>query len=178
VDVVALDEGYVIGYTQAGEWMRYTVNVKEAKAYPWTARVASGSETSSFRLFLGDEPITDTIKVEQTGEDWNTYTEIKGTTSALPVGENALKLVITGSYVNIDWIEFGAKAEEPPTPIAEPKGQNQNMRAYKVFSLQGQYLGEVQSSSIRGCKQIIREKFPMGIYVVKDRSSIYRVVGQ
>ena len=68
-------------------------------------RVASGSETSSFRLFIDDEAITDTIKVGTTG-DWDTYSVITAKTSKLKKGSQILKIAVTGSYVNIDHIKF------------------------------------------------------------------------
>ncbi len=164
VDIVADEFGnYMIGYTEAGEWLEYTVNVEEAKAYPFRARVSSGSESSSFQLFLGDKAITDTIKIETTG-DWDTYAEIEGTTPAISSGEQVLKLLITGSYVNIDWIEFGEKTNSISKTFDLEK---QGLQTYKVFSLQGQYLGDIQSNSIQGCKREIHERFPVGKYVIR-----------
>jgi alpha-galactosidase len=114
VDVVALDEGYAIGYTMAGEWLAYTVKVSEGAEKVWTARVASGSTTSSFQLFLDDEAITDTIEVPQTDTTtWDVYTEIAGDLKSLPAGEHVLKLRVTGSYVNIDWLKLGESSETP-----------------------------------------------------------------
>lgn len=173
VDIVADEFGnYMIGYTEAGEWLEYTVNVEEAKAYPFRARVSSGSESSSFQLFLGDKAITDTIKIETTG-DWDTYAEIEGTTSAISSGEQVLKLLITGSYVNIDWIEFGEKTNSISKTFDLEK---QGFQTYKVFSLQGQYLGDIQSNSIQDCKREIHERFPVGKYVIRDSHHVYRVI--
>jgi hypothetical protein len=173
VDIVADELGnYMIGYTEANEWLEYTVNVEEAKAYPFKARVSSGSETSSFQLFLGDKAITDTIKIETTG-DWDTYVEIEGTTSAISSGEQVLKLLITGSYVNIDWIEFGEKSNSISKTFDLEK---QGFQTYKVFSLQGQYLGDIQSNSIQDCKREIHERFPVGKYVIRDSHHVYRVI--
>lgn len=173
VDIVADEFGnYMIGYTEAGEWLEYTVNVEEAKAYPFRARVSSGSESSSFQLFLGDKAITDTIKIETTG-DWDTYAEIEGTTSAISSGEQVLKLLITGSYVNIDWIEFGEKTNSISKTFDLEK---QGLQTYKVFSLQGQYLGDIQSNSIQDCKREIHERFPVGKYVIRDSHHAYRVI--
>jgi hypothetical protein len=83
------------------EWLEYTVNVESENVYIIEARVASGGDNSSFRLFLDDEPIADTIKAENTG-DWDTYKTISAKTIKLSKGEHILKLLITGSYVNID----------------------------------------------------------------------------
>ena len=33
VDIVLNDEGYAIGYTNEGEWLEYTIDVKKTKEY-------------------------------------------------------------------------------------------------------------------------------------------------
>jgi hypothetical protein len=184
VDVYENDaDGYSVGYTEAGEWLEYTVNVTDAEVKTWTARVASGNATSSFQLFLDGEAITDTIKVPQTDSTtWDVYTEIEGDLKPLAAGEHVLKLLVTGSWVDIDWIAFGEEAQEPSEPKDPTSllgvGALKAEGSFQVFSLQGKYLGEIQSSSVRGCQQIIRDRFPMGIYVVKDGSRTYRMVGK
>ena len=41
VDIVTGNGGYGIGYTQADEWLEYTVNVTEAGTYSYEATVSS-----------------------------------------------------------------------------------------------------------------------------------------
>jgi len=49
--------------------------------------------------------IADTVKVPN-GGNWDTYTEVSGKTSEIAEGSHILKILITGNYANIDWIEF------------------------------------------------------------------------
>lgn len=104
-EAAASENCYAIGYTNAGEWMEYTVNVASAGEYNVTARVASGSDDSGFRLFMDDKAITDSIVVPN-GGDWDTYSIIKVGSVKLDAGEQILKLAITGTFVNIDYLEF------------------------------------------------------------------------
>lgn len=106
VDIEKGGDNYVIGYTIADEWLKYSVNVKSAGEYRIIANAASGSETSGFQLFFDDEKISDTVAVPKTGEDWSVFEKINVGSVSLPEGEHVLKLLITGSYVNVDWIEF------------------------------------------------------------------------
>ncbi|HPW94927.1 MAG TPA: family 43 glycosylhydrolase, partial [Fibrobacteraceae bacterium] len=143
VDVVTNDNGYAVGYTEAGEWLEYTVNVEAEDVYTVEARVASGSETSSFRLFIDDEAITDTIKVETTG-DWDTYSVITAKTSKLKKGSQILKIAVTGSYVNIDHIKFS----QGTIGISKPLHLNTNrgMQEYSVYHFNGALLGTYKAS--------------------------------
>lgn len=110
VDIVTGNSGYAIGYTSSGEWLEYTVNVKEAGVYTYTAYVSSGTTGSSFSLSLNDNDnltdLTGTISVPQTGSnDWGTYTTVTGRLKAtLDEGTQVIRLNITGSSCNIDKI--------------------------------------------------------------------------
>lgn len=102
--------GYVLGWTKTGEWIEYTVNVKYADTYTWTARVASGLDGSSFQMYLDDEDISGKIEVENTGS-WGAYIAQTGQTTKLSEGTHVLKIEITGSNCNIDKILFSADSQ-------------------------------------------------------------------
>lgn len=132
---------FVIGYTEKGEWLKYTVNAT-AGEYQVTARVASASKGSAFHLEIDDKAITDTVKVDSIG-GWGDYKEIKFKTSEITAGEHVLKLSIDGSYVNIDWLDFASPSDTSSAAIG-----NNGMRlefnkatTYKVFDLNGNFLG-------------------------------------
>lgn len=160
VDVVAMEdgcgEGLAVGYTQKGEWLEYTVNVKAEGALPYALHYASGSESSGVQFFMDDEAVTDTLKLESTG-DWDTYTTLSGKTAkALTKGEHVFKVLITGDYVNLDWIAFGesekgADEDRCPTTGIKPKFAlntagivAKTASEVKVFDLMGNMLGKVR----------------------------------
>lgn len=101
-------DGWCVGWTNAGEWMEYTVNVAEEQLMIWTARVASGTTGSGFQMYFDGEDLTGNIEVPKTDDSqWKTYVEVKGRTLfALPVGTHKIRLAITGSSCNIDCITF------------------------------------------------------------------------
>lgn len=102
------DDGYVVGWTSAGEWLEYTVKVEEEQVMVFSARVASGLSGAAFRIYMGDADLTGKIPVPQTASNsWSVYTEVKGRTKlAMPVGTYKLRLVIESPYGNIDKITF------------------------------------------------------------------------
>ena len=108
VDIYKKATGYIVGYNQEGEWLEYTVNVKEAGEYSFYASVASANETSSFQMSLDGENITDVISVPKNeGEDnYDDYSKVRATVN-LPAGEHILRFTVTGSWMDVDYFVFG-----------------------------------------------------------------------
>ena len=115
VDVVILDgatcndsacKGYAIGYTEAGEWLEYSVKVAADGKYGVRANVATASETSKIQLLVDGKVLLDTVTIDKVDTTWNVYKEMDIGTANLTAGEHILRLVIAGSYVNVDWLKF------------------------------------------------------------------------
>lgn len=106
------ENGYVIGWTKKGEWLEYTIDVKETDAYAFSAKVASGLNGSSFRLYIDGKDVSGLVEVPNTGS-WTDFTNVKGSTTSISAGQHVLRLEIEGAYCNIDKIKFRAAS----TPI-------------------------------------------------------------
>lgn len=129
VDIVTLEgatcngdacKGYAIGYTEAGEWLEYSVKVAADGKYGVRANVATASETSKIQLLVDGKGLLDTVTIDKVDTTWNVYKEIDIGTANLTAGEHILKLAIAGSYVNVDWLKFcEGEACEAPTGIRE-----------------------------------------------------------
>ena len=180
VDVVGLEcsdsaatkdcKGFAVGYTQAGEWMEYSVNVPADAKYFVKANVATASETSSFMLLVDNDAVTDTVVVPKTDSTWDVYKEIDVGAVELKQGEHVIRLLITGDYLNIDWIQFADSANQtlPPTQWVEKvRLEVSPETAYDVFGLTGKYLGrvELRGESVRNA--LVRDGFAQGIYLVR-----------
>ena len=174
VDIVTLGEegapeGYAIGYTATGEWVEYTVHVKESSTYKFRAKVSSGLDIAGFRLFIDGTAVSDTIKIPQ-GDDWNTYCTIDGETSLIEAGEHVLRVLMTGSYGNIDWIEF-----------ADPKGDYSSVstlltdnfcQQLPVYDISGILIAQVKFSGDYSSETISRifenVNIRQGLYFIKQ----------
>ncbi|MBQ4621073.1 MAG: endo-1,4-beta-xylanase [Bacteroidaceae bacterium] len=112
VDIVNGNGNYAIGYTNAGEWLEYTVNVTKAGYYTYDAYASSGVTTSSFSLSLKKDdtliPLTDNLVVPcVTSNNWDNYRALSGRLLVkLEEGEQIIRLNITGSTCNIDKVVF------------------------------------------------------------------------
>ena len=119
VDIVVLDsadlsKGYALGYTQAGEWLEYTVHIEKTSKFTVEVQMATASEKAGVQLYIDNEVVSDSIIAKQ-GEDWSNYTAVQAKLGEIAAGEHTLKMQILGDYVNIDWLKFceGETCEEP-----------------------------------------------------------------
>lgn len=190
VDVVGLEcsdsaatkdcKGYAIGFTQAGEWMEYSVNVPADAKYIVKANVATASETSSFMLLVDNNAVTDTVAVPKTDSTWDVYKEIDVGSVELKQGEHVIRLLITGDYLNIDWLQFADSANQtlPPSQLVEKVRLEMSPESsYDVFGLTGKYLGRVELRGQSVLDALARDGFARGVYMVRgvDRAKAFRV---
>ena len=163
-------KGYAIGYTQSGEWLEYSVNVIVSGKYQFRANAANGLEGGSFMLLLDGKAITDTVVVPQ-GEDWNTYGFVEGETAEMEKGEHVLRILFTGSYVNLDWIQFALTKEELTgiKSVAYNVNFMPNMDcSLKVYGANGRLLGRIENSRGMNLGESLKQAgFANGIYIVR-----------
>ena len=141
VDVVKGNGGKAIGYTNADEWLEYTVNVKEAGKYTCEAVVSSGTTGSKFivqRVKGTSKTLLATFDVPQTANnDWGTYTTLsKDISTTLTAGEQVIRITIKGKQCNIDKLIFTLKQS---TGIDDIEADNQFA---PVYNLKGQKVSE------------------------------------
>ena len=113
--------GYDVGWTVAGEWMKYTVDVASAGDYTITSRVARGAAgTGAFHIEVDDVDVTGSITVEDTG-GWQNWVD-KTSNVTLTSGEQVVKIVIEAGDININHIAFAAAGppNDPPVFTSNP----------------------------------------------------------
>jgi beta-glucanase (GH16 family) len=105
--------GYNVGWTNAGEWIEYTVAVPAAGGYTIRTRVSSLLGGGHFRLeFNGVDRTGDVAVPNTTG--WQTWTTVSAT-AFLPAGTQVMRFVPTIAGFNVNWFEIlsGASAVQP-----------------------------------------------------------------
>jgi hypothetical protein len=125
VDIEATNDaggGFHVGWTATGEWLEYDVNLGEGE-YKVTTRVASQVSTGGYTLLL-DGQIIGSDSVSNTG-GWQVFvTHYIATIAVDSGGTQTLRLNVTGSDFNINWIEFtplGADDKLLSAPSDEPR---------------------------------------------------------
>ena len=149
-----------IGYTEEGEWLEYTVDIKYDDEYTLEATVASGADGSSFKLYLDDEPITGIISVPNTG-DWETFTTVEEKIDNLPSGVHILKLEITGSWMDMDKMEFISENHATTGIRLTQSNFFVEGESYEVYGLLGQKIMDVTSSAAL-------RALPKGVYLLRN----------
>ncbi len=180
VDLYKAGDGVALGYTQTGEWLEYTVEVKTDGEYNVEASVAAGNSTSAFKLYMDDKAISDEVSVPQTADNsWDTYKTITVKEGVkLTAGKHVLKLEITANYVNIDWIQFSEpKKEEPPNAIANVRfDMTEAESSFSVYSMQGKKLGTFTAKGMTDAMNLVKtdaklRKQAKGVFFVRKEGA-------
>jgi hypothetical protein len=96
VDLLPTTGGYFVGWTTAGEWLRYTVNVVRAGTYMVRVKAAS-IKGGSIQVSLGEPSnVSKTIKIPRTGGAQRI------TTVSVPMVFAAGKQVVTVKFLTAD----------------------------------------------------------------------------
>ena len=179
VDIVAIDEndpskGYAVGYTNAGEWLEYTIDVTEDGVSEFTVVAATGSETTGLQLQVDGKDVSNVIEVTQTGEDWSVYKNFTGKfTTPLTKGEHILRVNITSDFVNIDKIAIGV---EPTSVLPMGTLQRHVTGVYSVFDMNGAFLGKVDLNASTEAVSAVRNLTgKRGLFVLKNKTNRYMV---
>ena len=162
VDIYKKATGYVVGYNQEGEWLEYTVNVKEAGDYTFFAAVASANETSSFNMTIDGNELTGDIAVPKNAgeENYDDYNKVQKNVT-LTAGQHILRFTVVGSWMDVDYFTFvkGKDATDPEpiggngggeTTIAGAKFKVPNETVdYRIFDMSGSFLGVVRAAGMQ-----------------------------
>ena len=172
VDIYKKATGYVVGYNEEGEWLEYSVNVKEAGDYTMFASVATSNSTSGFSLSLDGETLVENVALS--GTSFDDFVKVKANV-ALPAGEHILRMTVTGSWFDIDYFNFakGKDAADPDDKTIGLRGANFRLPTeaenYSVFDVNGVLVGKFQATTKadvqRMTKSVVRQN---GIYFVKS----------
>ncbi|MCQ2229046.1 MAG: endo-1,4-beta-xylanase [Bacteroidales bacterium] len=171
VDIVQCVGGHALGYTAAGEWTEYTVNVAEAGEYYYSAMVASGADNSGFTISLVKDgkiiDLTDKINVPNNGS-WDSYAAVKGKLKVnLEAGEQTLRVTINGPYCNIDNIKILSDNGDGIKDILYV-----TEGVYEVYTLTGVLVGKVEASGIDEIKQKVRAiAGKKGLFIIKNETT-------
>lgn len=111
--------GQNIAYTDAGDWMDYSLNILNTGSYSVEFRVSSPYSTTSFQLKSGSTVLA-TINVPNTG-GWQTYATVTVPNINLTAGQNQILQVyaVTNGW-NMNWLRFNLGGVATATPTNTP----------------------------------------------------------
>lgn len=97
--------GYNIGYTSAGEWLKYTVNVTQSGYYTLQARVAATSSGKSFHVEMDGTNISGSIKVPNSG-GWQVWKTVNVAIPDITAGQKTMRIIMDTDGFNLNYINF------------------------------------------------------------------------
>ncbi len=99
---------------KSGEWVRYSINVREAGRYGITCRMFQKRSGGKFRIAINGVYKTGEISLSGSAGVWN---ETFVYPVELEAGEQYIDFRIKGGDIDMDWIKFGAGYSQVPGVI-------------------------------------------------------------
>lgn len=110
--------GYNLGYTVAGEWTEYTVDVKTAGKYDLVLRVACSGTGRTISITAKGVAIATNLAIPNTN-GWQTWTDLAVNNITLEAGVQIIRVTIGATdYVNLNKMTFAAQAAPTPPTVA------------------------------------------------------------
>jgi Carbohydrate binding module (family 6)/Calcineurin-like phosphoesterase/Purple acid Phosphatase, N-terminal domain len=111
--------GYYIGWTRAGEWLTYTVNIGSTGTYSLDTRVANVGTGATFHVEVDGVNKTGSIAVPDTGA-WDAWRTLTTPGISLPSGQHLVRVVLDtigsgGAVGGFNWFRFSASTSSPTT---------------------------------------------------------------
>src|SRR5579859_1556984 len=110
--------GYDIGWNEAGEWEKYTVNVTTAGTYSIDFRVASGGTGGALHLEIDGANVTGSLAVPATG-GWQTWTTVTKAGVSFTTGSHVLRLFVDSAGYNIWYFNIYSPGSATATPTPQ-----------------------------------------------------------
>jgi PKD repeat protein len=113
--------GYDVGWTLAGEWMEYTVNVASSGVYKLEVRFASQGNGGNFHIELDGVDKTGSLAITNTG-GWQIWQTLVRSNVALNAGQHILRLSsdaigASGNIGNLNYLRFTLLSNNIPPAV-------------------------------------------------------------
>ncbi|MCR6637551.1 MAG: carbohydrate-binding protein [Sporocytophaga sp.] len=109
--------GYNIGWTAAGEWLEYSVDVKTAGVYDLALRVACNGTGRTVSVAMDDAAIANNIAIPNT-TGWQTWQTVLVKDINLTPGKKIMRVTIGATdYVNLNYVTFTLSKELKQEPF-------------------------------------------------------------
>ena len=96
---------YNICYVLQGEWLEYTVDVKNDGTYAMDLRVAANGDGKRLHIEIDGVDVSGSVEVPNTG-GWQNWTTISVNDIDLTQGEHVMRIVFDTDYMNLNYVEF------------------------------------------------------------------------
>jgi len=174
VDIYQPNMGIVVGYCEKGDWMKYTVNVQKAGEYEISALVAGDNGTGSIAIYMDDKLIGS--EIVNTGKGFDVYDTVSAGKATLTAGKHELKLEVTNSWIDIDYVQFKAVGANDSGEVSIARSLKldvANPGLYSVVDVRGFEIGSFFANSMAEAISAVRAAgkshgLAKGVYYVRS----------
>lgn len=96
--------GYNVGWTDAGDWLEYSINVASTGYYTIDFRSASQPGGGSLDVLVDENKLT-SVSFPNTGA-WQNWVTVTSSAMQLSAGTHKLKLLVKQGLFNLNWLQF------------------------------------------------------------------------
>lgn len=184
--------GYNLGYTTAGEWLEYTVNVQSAGNYDLDIRAAASGDARTVSFAMDGTTFANNVAIANT-TGWQVWATTSVKNIPLKAGQQVMRLTIGATdYVNLNFVKFtpstitGLEADENasfsifPNPFTS-EGlhiKKQGDFSYSISDISG----VVQEKGNANGDNVVGKNLAPGVYFISiehnNTSSTYKIVRQ
>jgi hypothetical protein len=174
--------GYNLGFSTAGEWLEYTVNVQTAGNYDLDLRLACSGTGRTVSVTMDGTSIAANVAVPNTA-GWQTWQTVSVSNIALTAGQKVMRITIGATdYVNLNYVEFkkmittGLDEETAEKVILFPNPSEDgyfNLSVatnWRLFNSLGELLFVGKESMIN------LSDYPSGVYVLESKFGRQKLV--
>jgi subtilisin family serine protease len=136
VDIQATTDvggGYNVGWTQAGEWLAYDVNVAASGQYNLTARLATGAAGTKTMSMQVDGATVATFSFAD-GTGYQVWKDVLVQNVNLTAGNHVVRLTMVTGDFNVNYVNVAAKANQAPIANA---GADRSVNINAAVTLDG-----------------------------------------
>lgn len=138
VDIEACEDettnGYNVGWTQDGEWLKYTVEIEEEGSYSFMVRTASSGPGGAVSLYVDEVRTTERISLPNTG-DYGTWETTTVNEVYLPSGTHVIKLFIDQGGFNLNYFQFsGPQVSSGQPQLLEKEATHQKKKIGLIYN--------------------------------------------
>lgn len=176
------ENGYNVGWTTAGEWMAYTVNVATAGTYNIILRVATPQSTRTISIDMDGTSITGTLTAP-VSSGWGCYQNLLVSGVDLTAGQKLMKINFISGGVNINNVKFNLvtpvigqtyeamDAYVYPNPSAAPSIHTSDISGEQVYvqvvDASGRVLMEYTTTATSEDIQLPANDLEKGLYFIR-----------
>ncbi len=184
--------GYDVGWTDAGEWLEYTVNITATGKYDFQNRVATQNSAKTFHIEIDGTDVTGTVTVPNT-TGWQKWQTVTTANIQLTQGIRKMRIVFNTGGFNINYVNTVAStltsSQEPtayapsntiyPNPVSESATicfylREAGQTIVELLNEKGMVVSTIASQFMPAGKselRIFKGELPKGIYFCRISGS-------